>query len=154
MTTLNRHIDSFHADACTALARAVGALGGCPPDPACCERALRAYFGHRWPGSSDRLTAVEVVEGSNFLHRLCNEIVTATAHRGETPGETAAGEAARSTPSARGEALPHHGDDVQWWDYARALHGEDARAPHRRTDSAPSDVESQNHPGGSGDAGE
>ena len=47
MTTLNRHIEAFRADACSTLLEALGADRGCPPDPACCERALRAYFGHR-----------------------------------------------------------------------------------------------------------
>lgn len=131
MTTLTRHIDAFRTEACTALARALGALGGNPPDTDCCERALRAYFGHRWPGSSDRLSAVEIVEGSNFLHRLAGEI-TASAGGAFEPQATVV----TRDVTAPGNELPHHGDDTQWWDYARALHGEDAR-PQRRRPHAP-----------------
>ena len=129
MTNLTRHIDTFRTEACHALASALGVLGSGRPDPACCERALRAYFGHRWPGSSDRLSAVEIVEGSNFLHRLAGEINAFAGRRVESPAEDVARDFAAPAPRS---GLPHHGDDTQWWDYARALHGEDARPRQRR----------------------
>ena len=73
---------------------------------------------------------MEIIEGSNFLHRLADEIFAAAATMTDQPID---GDDAEPASPSRDETLPHHGDDVQWWDYARVLHGEDARVPRRRT---------------------